>query len=1049
MDQTKFTEIPASDRPHPLASLFVSNRHLLWLTVLLIVVGGLSALLNLPRLEDPIISNRNAQIITFLPGASADRVEALISNPLEIKLKEISSIKHIESTSRAGVSVVSVELADAVNETTNDAIFSEIRDKISEAAVRFPAEASAPSFDDKRNAVAYTLISAIYWRDNPDRDPAILRRHAEELADRLRAVPGTELVRIYGAPKEEIRVEPDPDRMAALGLTPHDLQKILTDADAKRPSGAVRNEMSDLLVEVSGEFDSVERIRQVPLQVAFDGQTLTLGDVASVRRTQADPPQSIGIHNGSRSIFIAARVRSDQRVDQWNAQATESLEQFKKRIGGHIQSDVVFNQNTYTSSRLSELVNNLLLGALVVFIVVLLVMGLRASIIISTALPLVASMTLFVVAMQGGKLHQMSIFGMIIALGLLIDNAIVVTDDIRRYRKSGFSPVQAVSRTIHHLFLPLLSSTLTTILSFLPILLLPGPAGDFVSSIASSVIIALSASFFVAMTLIASLAGVYGHSEGKSFFPLWIRDGMFSSGDHQIISGMFLWIFRRPWWAVGLSLILPLTGFFLASTLGSQFFPRTDRNMYEVEVRLPTDASLERTRDVARRIDEIIRGADGVREVDWMIGESFPTVYYNLIMNQDGSQNYAHGIITSESFDDVSRLIRELQLVVDNSFPEAQVLFSKFAQGPPADADIELRISGPDIETLQTLGEEVRLHLARHPDVLHTLTTLPRAEPKIQLDAREVDLRLSGLGLTDMADQIQGALDGWHAGTVLEDIEELPVRIRYETPGRRDMSALENLLIIPNSSNMEAGNHWIPVSALVGMHLVPAKAGITRRDGMRVNKIYGFVKPGGLPVDIANQILARLEQSGFQVPRGYSFQLGGETENRDEAVGNLLLYLPVIVVLTIATLVLTFRSIKIAFILLLAAPMSVGFGLMATWALQFPISFNTIIGSLGLMGLAFNSSIVVLASILGNPLAASGNPEALVEAVLSSMRHLISTTMTTIGSFLPLLLFIGGEFWPPLAIVLAGGVGGSTLLAVTLTPALFRILNAQPDLTHD
>ena len=216
-----------------------------------------------------------------------------------------------------------------------------------------------------------------------------------------------------------------------------------------------------------------------------------------------------------------------------------------------------------------------------------------------------------------------------------------------------------------------------------------------------------------------------------------------------------------------------------------------------------------------------------------------------------------------------------------------------------------------------------------------------------------------------------------------------------------------------------------------------------------MNQILGFAKPDVLAIDITDEVLAKLDDEGFLLPPGYTLELGGEAENRDDAVGNLFLYLPVIIVLTVATLILTFRSVRMAFILLLVAPLSAGFGLLATWAMQFPVSFNTILGSIGLMGLTFNDNIVVLAALVKNAKAAQGDPDAIVDAILRSSRHLISTTLTTIGSFLPLLIFIGGQFWPPLAIVLAGGVVGSTLLAFTFTPAMFRLLVCEHDRTNE
>ncbi len=1012
-------------------TLFFRNPHLLVISIVVVLVSGVSALRSLPRLEDPVIANRSPLIITAFPGASADRVEALVSEPIEQALKEIPSVKHIESTSRTGVSVVAIELQDAVNEKSNDALFSEIRDKLGDAATRFPPEVLPPVFDDKRNAVAFSLIIALHWEPGFESGPGLLTRQGEVLADQLRKVPGTELVRLYGAPEEEVRVTLDPDQLALLGLEAGAVAQALQSADAKSPAGLLQTGGAERLLEVEGELDSIARIREVPVRDSGEGPLVRLGDVADVSRTEADPPGAVALTNGRRAIFVAARVVPEERLDVWNQAALKQLADFREEMGGGIAASVVFEQNAYTSARLGELMGNLLLGAGVVTVVVLLTMGWRAAWIISCALPLTASMTLFVIAIQGGKLHQMSIFGMIVALGLLIDNAIVVTDEVRKQLRAGRSPLESVHAALAHLMVPLFASTVTTILAFLPILLLPGNAGDFVRSISGSVIVALICSYVVSILMIAPLAGWFGRA-GKleAKLPRWLNEGLGGrvaatrsrSGLHALL--------RRPIRGMAVALLLPVTGFLLVPTMGSQFFPRTDRNMFEVEVWLPNGTSLEGTGQVVEKIETILRQQPGVTDVHWLHGGSFPSVYYNLIMNKDRSPNYAHGIVEATDPGAVRRMIGETQNAIDREVPGAQVVVSKFAQGPPADADVEIRLTGPGIEPLQELGEQVRLALARHPGILQTRVTMPRGEPKLWIKPNEEAVVQAGLTLAGLGNQIRVQLDGIVAGSVIESIEILPVRLRLARDARDTPADLASL-------NLRTSQGWTPISALADIVLRPEQGGITRRDGSRINTIQGFAREGALPITIAEEVLAALETEGLQLPPGYQLTVGGESENQSEAVGNLTLYLPVLIVVTVATLILTFRSVRLALILLVVAPMSAGYGLLATWAAGFPLSFNTIIGSLGLMGLAFNSSIIVLAAIRADPAAARGEVDGMVTAIMGSARHLISTTLTTMGSFLPLLLFIGGEFWPPLAIVLAGGVGGSTLLAVLLTPGLY------------
>ncbi len=473
----------------------------------------------------------------------------------------------------------------------------------------------------------------------------------------------------------------------------------------------------------------------------------------------------------------------------------------------------------------------------------------------------------------------------------------------------------------------------------------------------------------------------------------------------------------RPWLGVAMGMALPVVGFVLAPTLGSQFFPRTDRDMFTVEVTLPSVTAIGETGNVIGEVEAIIRSYDGVERVHWLSGASFPPVYYNLTENRDNSPEYAMGVIDVDTFQTTSELVPELQRRLSDEFPGARVLVKKFAQGPPANADVEIRLRGPSIGELQRLGDEVQRRLAEQPGITNAESTLTRGEPKLWFRLDEAAARAAGLEPAAIAAQLEAQLEGIEGGSLLEAVEELPVRVRLPNAQRETVAGIEDLRLVG------ANGERVPLRALGGLELRPETGAITRRNSERVNNVRGYAEAGALAIEITERVLADLDASGFRLPPGYELQVGGESENQADAVGNLLLYLPVIVTLTLATLVLSFNSVRMALILLATAFLSVGYGLLATGLVGFPVSFNTILGCIGLVGLAFNDNIVVLAAIRANPKARRGDWEAIVAEVRGCGRHLVSTTLTTIGSFLPLLILVGGQFWPPLAIVLAGGVG--------------------------
>lgn len=1025
-------------------TLFYRNKYLLWLTVLILFTAGGSALLNLPRLEDPRITNRNPIIITAFPGATSERVETLVTEKIEEELKEVPEIKEMISNSRTGVSVISLELVDSVDENSNEEVFGKIRDKLADAERLLPPGSQRPDFDDKRGPVAFTLIMGLVWDHQSPPQVGILKRLAKDLADRLRNVPGTEIVRLYGEPTEEITVSIDREETAALGWNVSAIARLIGSADAKVPAGVLRGQRSEILLEVTGELDSLTRIADVPLRSGPRGEAVRLGDIAQLSRDWRDPPTEISLVDGRRAVLVAARMKADMRTDRWARDARVVVNDFQDEVGKGITLVEVFDQSTYTNYRLRELGLNLLAGAGVIVVAIFFVMGLRSSILIGAALPLTASLTLFIVLLAGGEFHQLSIFGMIIALGLLIDSAIVVVDEVQKRLAEGMQPLNAVRETFRFLFAPLFAATMTTVLAFAPIMLLPGNVGDFVSWIGGSVIAALTSSFLVAMTLVLSLAGRYGRARRSDAGGSWWRDGFSNGRLTSVYRRGLLLSLRYPLVSITLAFALPVAGFILSRTLGSEFFPPVDRNMFEMEVRLPTESSIRNSRATAEAIEAVVRKRSEVANVHWLIGGSFPSVFYNLVMNRDNAPNYAHAIVTAGTAPEVKRLVPSLQQELDRVFPGAQIVAGKFGQGPPVAADVEFYLYGPGIRKLQDMGERVRLVLQSHPEVLHTRMTMPRGEPKLWLDANEDESNIAGLSLVDVADQLRSGLEGVTGGSVLENLEEMPVRIRYADATRTDLTAVGSTNLVSDSAVS-----WIPLNALGELKLRPEPGGITRRDGIRANTIEGFTREGALPIDVTNDVVAALDEKGFEVPPGYRMEIGGTAKEENEAMGLLLTYAPVLVTVMIATVILAFRSVTIAAMLGVVAAMSVGLGLLSTWSMSFPVSFNTILGTLGLMGVALNDSIVVLAAIRSNPAARTGDHTAIVKEIMGTTRHLVATTLTTAAGFLPLLIFVGGDFWPPLAIVLAGGVVGATILAIAFIPQAYETLVRRKLIPYD
>ncbi|MEL6896807.1 MAG: efflux RND transporter permease subunit, partial [Planctomycetota bacterium] len=795
-----------------LSNRFYHDTRLLTLVICLILVAGLSAFMVMPRMEDPVLAQRGGIITTILPGADPNRVESLITEPIENRLRDVEEIKEVRSNSRSGISVIVVELLDEIDQTKTDTVWTRVRGKLADVMPELPPESSRPTFEEI-DVRAYALIFSVVWDHSSPLDYSILRRVARDLQDVVQSIPGTETVDRFGDPGEEVLVTFDPARLAAMNLDAETVAGALSSADAKQSAGVIRSrEQSpatnsngdvssdpDLLLEIDNQFDSVSEIAETILAAGPDGQFVRAADVADIRVGTVEPPPRLASADGRPAISLGVLVRPNVRIDQWHAGVVKVLDEYQATMPVGLRLETVLDQNRYVEQRLSSLTSNLLLGGMAVAVVVLLIMGWRSAIIVTLTLPLASMMVLFGLRIMDVPIHQMSISGLIIALGLLIDNAIVVVDEVTLQLRRGASPAAAVSKTAKHLMIPLLGSTLTTALAFAPIVLMPGPAGEFVGSIAISVILAVSASLLLALTVIPALAAMIVRpqmsskavpraSRGPSLPGLGlVRDGFrwdWMTGWYKRFLHL---IVRRPTVGISVALLFPILGFVLATQLSEQFFPPADRDQFVIDIELPTSASLESTIAASKIADEVIREEDTIR-VDWFYGESAPTFYYNVISTRRGSPFFGQALVRVNATKAEPELLRRIQRRLDQRLPQARVIVKQLEQGPPFNAPIEVRLFGPDLERLRLLGQEIQTMLANVPSVTHTKTNLSETSPKVVLEVDEAAALVAGLRPQSIAGQLFRSLEGSIGGTVIEETQQMPVRIRVGTQSRRSLN---------------------------------------------------------------------------------------------------------------------------------------------------------------------------------------------------------------------------------------------------------------------
>jgi multidrug efflux pump subunit AcrB len=775
----------------------------------------------------------------------------------------------------------------------------------------------------------------------------------------------------------------------------------------------------------------------VPLVQQEDGSSVRVGDVASVTKGLTEPVRILDFHEGRRSVTVGAFLQPNQRVDKWAERARAVVADFSADMSDPIAVEIVFDQSLYTVERLGGLTRNLGFSALIVFIVLFLAMGWRAAFVVGTALPLTVCLVLILFNLFGMPLHQMSVTGLVISLGLLIDNAIVVVDDFDQLRARGAGRLEAIDRSLKHLFGPLFASTLTTALAFAPIALLPGSAGEFVGMVGISVIFAVCSSFLISMSVVPAMAGWFdrkrAHEGGRVVKRRWWRDGIaidtVTDGYRYTVGA----VLHFPPLGLLIGIIPALAGFYLAGQLPSQFFPQTERDQFQVEIALPADASILATRQAVEKAAGILASYDEITSTHFTLGEPSPRVYYNMVNSTRGLEAIASGWAETSSAQATREIIADVQAKLRREFSSAQVLALPFEQGPPSDAPIQFLIAGDDLQTLSRLGDEARRILAATPGVTYTSASLELGTPTLVLQADEAASALAGHRLTSLAGELNAELEGVFAGSILEGVEELPVRVIGPDARRGELDDLR-------AKTFGGG---APLSALGELTLDPQVATITRRDGQRVNDIRAYLEPYTLPAPVFADFRARLDAAGFELPRGYELLIGGEAENSSDALADLAATgVPLILVIA-GAVALVFNSFRMSLLILSAGFLSVGLAFFGVWLFNLPMGFNAILGALGLLGIAINGSIVVLSMLRASPRAMADDVIAQRETVVDATRHIVATTLTTMGGFVPLLI-TADAFWMPLAAAISGGVAGSALLALYFTPAVFRLTTMKP-----
>jgi multidrug efflux pump subunit AcrB len=571
---------------------------------------------------------------------------------------------------------------------------------------------------------------------------------------------------------------------------------------------------------------------------------------------------------------------------------------------------------------------------------------------------------------------------------------------------------------------------------------MPGNAGDFIRDLGFAVVIALSLSLVLSLTVILGVAGLLDAGDHQHGASGWA--GLQLPRVQRRYRSIVDYVLRYPRRVAVLAGAAAVAGFGASATLDGQFFPVIDRDQFEIRILLPPGASIEQTLAVTRRVHARLDDEPDVLRSHWFVGDQPPRVYYNTTVRFEGQRNVAWGFATAGSDEAVAELLPRLQRELSNEFPEAAVLVLPFMQGPPVAAPLAIRVVGPDLDMQRRLGEALRLLLADTPGVVHSMAFVTAGEAKAMIQPDLDFIASAGFDATAVARELEAALDGLQGGLVLEGNEILPVVTRWPAKLRSAAGALLDLHLPAEAvEGRGSGVPGIPLSSVARTELVPVASGVYRRNGERVNEVQGYLAPYLLASPALADFRARLGEAGLELPPGFRLEFGGEAEGSSQAQSQLVSVLAPLLVAVFGVLVLAFNSFRITVLVWLVAVCSIGFALGTLWLFDQPLGFMAVIGCMGVIGIAINDSVVLLAALRRDPGSVAGDPAAIAAVVMQETRHILSTTVTTIGGFVPLIIW-GGNMWPPLALALAGGLVGGALLSLLVVPGAWLLMTRMP-----
>jgi len=1016
-----------------ITAIALRNNRTTIVLMLVILLAGFQSYLNMPRAYDPGFIIRAAQVVTYFPGASPERVEQLVSDKIEKVVQEIPELDFVTSESRTGVSIILVNIKESYRNMRP--IWDNLRRKIDDAREELPDGIIGPVVNDEFGdvfGIVMTLTGEGY-------SYAELKDIADDTRDQFLYLEDVAKVEILGAQEERIFVEYSNTQLSRLNLSPSQLLQMLSGRNIIIPGGSIKLGTERIELEPSGNFRSVEEIKNTVITLPGSNEILYLSDIADIKRGYVDPPVTMVHSSGTKALGLAISMREGGNNIELGEKVKETLSRIKSSYPYGIEFEVINFSPKEVQNKVNSFATNLVQAILVVAAVMLISLGLRTGLIVAFLIPASMVMAMLMMSFFNIGLDQISLAALIIALGMLVDNGIVMTESIMVSMSNGKQPVDAAIESANELRVPLLTSSLTTAAAFLPIFLAESNVGEFTASLFKVVTITLLCSWLISLTVIPLLC--------VSFLKVKQQSTDYNSRFYNGYRGFLTVLLRFRISTLVFAALLFATAIFGLKYVPNIFFPPSDRLYFTVELTLPMGTAIETTEVVASRFEDFIGkelAVDAIagEETDqqgvtsWIsyIGSGGTRFVLSHNPEPPGS-NYALLVLNTTSSEVIDELIVRLNDYAFDHYPDVLIKAQRISSAAPVKNPVEVRLYGSDTDALFDIMEDVKNEMSNIDGLQNITDDWGQRIKKLVVEINQQRALRAGVSNEDIAVSLQSGLSGLELTQYREDDKVIPVVFRSVEADRQDIRKLQSLTIYS-----QAKGTAIPLTQVADIDIVWEPAKILRRDRLKAITVGAQIKPGFTAAEGFKALKPWLEQSSVHWPFGFRYELGGDAESSQKGNQSIADKLPIAVFIILFLLVAQFNSIRKSIIILATIPLGL-IGVTAGLLLgQSFFGFMTLLGIISLAGIVINNAIVLLERIQLEIDELGLSPyEAIIAGAQKRFRPILLTTATTVLGLIPLYLG-GGEMWEPMAIAIMAGLLFSTLLTLGVVPVLYALL---------